>query len=221
MLACAGFREEATAESVTHGPAGTLEGATGRDGVLQLRASGGAAAFSFQAWFTSLALWRDDPAGRITPETDGLVGGRWRGTLAPTGSARVDVRPFMPPSVLLAADLSDLFDDFFPPLPDSSIAPGGRTERAGIEFSREPDSTGAEGPLARYRWREDYYQTADDGERGEQVREEGWMAWHPERGPLAWRRVVQVVTVVQRAGSPPVESRVEQVITVVRVPADC
>ena len=90
---------------------------SGRRGVWQFRASAAADDVELEGWLDSLALWRRSPETTIRPDTDGLLGGRYRGGLTREGRYRSRVRPFVPDEVAEVAGMATALDDFFPPLP--------------------------------------------------------------------------------------------------------
>jgi len=56
-----------------------------RDGLWRLRGLPAPAGISVEAWYDSLAVSRTSPEGVLVPDTDGLLGGRYRGALSPAG----------------------------------------------------------------------------------------------------------------------------------------
>ncbi len=222
-LACAAFQEEVrTTVAARRGMEGWQERGI-RTGVLVVQALPGAASFDFEAWYDSLAVsWhgRDD---LVHPDTDGLVGGRWRGRIAPHGEVVLAERPFMPPELRAVSDLSDALLDFFPPLPTTAVAPGERwTDSLGLTIERLSDSAASDETLERYRWRiqtQGNPAVPDTTVRLRQtVDDEGLLAWSRRRGPIAWRREVTVEARLDPARGPrsPVQSRVTQEILVRR-----
>ncbi|MEK7380072.1 MAG: hypothetical protein AAB075_03575 [Gemmatimonadota bacterium] len=160
---------------------------------------------------------RSETAGRLEPETDGLIGGRWRGTLGPTGEAVLLTTPFMPPDILLVADLSSVLADFFPPLPPRTLAVGEAwSDSTGRWIRRDADRDGARW----FRWEIDAMGTMPEGTVGaERLREEGSVSWRDGVGPEFWRRHIVVDTEARRglSGGAMFRSRVTQEILVIRV----
>ena len=142
LLRCAAFSEEVrTTVDARRGMEGWQERGL-RHGVLQVRATPGARALSFEAWYDSLTVDYSRPDAKVTPDTDGLIGGRWLGTMLPHGEVALTDRPFMPPELAQVSDLSDQMLDFFPPLATAALAPGGHwTDSLGLEVDRpeEPE----------------------------------------------------------------------------------
>jgi hypothetical protein len=197
-----------------------------RTGRLVFQATPADARVAFEAWYESLAISHDGKAGMVRPDTDGLVGGRWQGTLAPHGEVVLESRPFMPPEVLVVSDLSDALLDFFPPLATSGLRRGGRwTDSLGLTVERLPDSAASGVTLERYRWR-----IASEGgsqplahdttaRLRQRIRDEGVVVWSRNDGPLTWQREIVVDALVGAVRGPasPVQSRVTQAVTVRRL----
>ena len=233
QLRCARFRERST---------GVLDAATGtiqrhevlaRAGLWSIRGSPGDGAIAIEAWYDSLGLSREGSQGKLAPDTDGLLGGRYRGVLTPAGGYRPSARPFIPDEVAEVADLSRAMEDLLPRLPDRSLEVGGRWEDStGLELHRVADS--AAGP--RTIWRlEVRGRSESEGAllRGDTLAlpgreltvETGRIDWDPTAGLLRRVRHLVVETTVPASGSlrAPVRSRLEQRITLTRLrpPASC
>jgi hypothetical protein len=182
QLECAAFLEEVRSElTSTIGSTSRVE-RMGRDGIIRVRALAGDSGIALTAWYDSLAVWRESPEGRLTPETDGLVGGRWRGWLGPTGAYRATAFPFIPDEVAEVAELSHLVEDFFPLLPDSGLG----------------------GPRHQWSRRSDSVTTAVVQDSALAVRREteetGSLEWDPVRGPSGWERRVRVTARIPPGG---------------------
>lgn len=186
----------------------------------------------FEAWYDSLQISYDGRSGMVRPDTDGLIGGRWHGSLAPHGEAALESRPFMPPEVRAVSDLSDLMLDFFPPLPTSPLQIGGRwTDSLGLTVERLRDSAASGETLERYRWRiasegGPEPMSSDSTVRFRQrIRDDGVLSWSRSRGPIAWEREITVDAQVGAVRGPksPLQTRVTQTISVRRLnsPARC
>ena len=178
----------------------------------------------FEAWYDSLEISHDGRSGLVRPDTDGLIGGRWRGTIAPHGEVVLEDRPFMPPELLAVSDLSDALLDFLPPLPVAALRTGGRwTDSLGLVVERLKDSAANDGTVERYRWRistEGGTQPLDSTARLRQtIRDEGVLAWSRQRGPLTWHREIEVEARIDATRGPrsPVQSRVTQEVSVRRL----
>ena len=197
-LACVGFAEEVISEIRTEAGGRSREERTGRFGLLIVRAAAGDRGLELSAWYDTLALFRETPEGKSTPDTEGLLGGRWRGTLAPAGVYVGSATPFIPDDIAEVADLHGALDDFFPKLPDRPIPSWWRWRDSTGEA---PDTTAdsLRVPVTRY------------------TVEEGALRW--DRGPAEWSRLIRSSAVaapggVLRSG---IRSVVTQRIRVVRV----
>jgi hypothetical protein len=201
-----------------------------RDGLWRVRGLPASAGTTIEAWYDTLALSRTSPEGTLTPDTDGLLGGRYRGTLSPAGSYASDARPFVPDEVAEVADLGAAMDDLLPPLPPAALAVGERWgDSAGLELRRLPDSAAGGRTVQRLALRS---RTENDRAtvRGDTTAiaarqvtvEEGEVAWDPTVGFLRRTRHIVVETSVP-AGGPvraPLRSRLEQDVVLERaVPA--
>jgi hypothetical protein len=228
QLACAVF-EERVHTKVRAQEGGVPWEETGeRFGRLAFRAQPVGDGLRFEAWYDTLAVSYDARSGRLTPDTDGLVGGRWAGHLSGSGAATLTTRPFMPPELREVSDLSDALIDFLPPLASAAVAVGGRwTDSLGLTVHRLADSATVSGAVARYRWvivsRSDPPLEADSTIRLRQrAEDEGQLAWRDDLGVIAWDRTVVIETQLSRAlpGGDTHRGRVEQRIRVRRVTFD-
>lgn len=227
QLACATFQEQSRA---------TLDAQTGarqrretllRDGLLSLRARPAGAGIALEAWYDSLALSRESPETTLVPDTDGLLGGRYRGRLTPAGHYRAEARPFVPDEVAEVAELGGAMDDLLPPLPPVALAVRQRwRDGNGLELRRLPDSVAGRRVVQRLglqaRTESDRAtvrgDTASIAARQVTV-EEGQLDWDAERGLLRRVRRLVVETSVP-AGGPlklPLRSRLEQEVRLVRL----
>jgi hypothetical protein len=233
-LSCAAFLEEVSTTVEAQRGMTPIRERGYRSGVLVFRAREAGAALRFEAWYDSLVVWHETQGeggqGRLTPETDGLIGGRWRGTLTPAGEVSLEVRPFLPPELAAVAHLADVPLDFLPPLPrDVLIAGRSWTGADGLVIERLADSAGAE----RYRWRlrtrERVAGFAGDSSLvlQQEIEDGGQLVWTDATGVWRWQRVVTVETRLPAGPRlrTPVQGRVEQRIAVrralVRSPEGC
>ncbi len=198
-----------------------------RAGVLQVRAAPRVGEIAIEAWYDTLAVSREAPEGTLVPDTDGLLGGRYRGHLTPAGQYRAEATPFVPDEVLEVTDLRRALDDFFPRSPEAALAVGEQASAAdGARFERLPDSAAAGGAwvgvrlIRRREGTTPLAQGEQDGIRTEEEEATAW--WESGSGPRAWHRRIVVETsiapgpVVRQA----VRLRVEQHIAVERL-ASC
>lgn len=231
QLDCAAFEERSR---------GRLESQTGtrqrretitRDGLWRVRARPAPEGIAIEAWYDSLALTRESPEGTLTPDTDGLLGGRYRGTLTPTGVYTAQARPFVPDEVAEVAELGGAMDDLFPRLPPTPLAVGQQwTDSAGLDLRRLADSVAGRRVVQRLvlRW---HGKTVHATVRGDttdiaarQVTvEEGRVDWAPGSGLL--RRVRHIVVETSLPAGKlvrqPLRSRLVQEVNVVRVGGGC
>ncbi|HEX7024045.1 MAG TPA: hypothetical protein VF187_04420, partial [Gemmatimonadales bacterium] len=116
---------------------------------------------------------------------EGLLGGRWRGLLAPTGRYARSAVPFIPDEVAEIADLRGLLDDFLPVLPDSALPDGSE-----YHWSRRSagDSTATlQDTLAVPVHRES--------------EETGSLSWDALRGPVGWERTIRLTARIPPGGA--------------------
>lgn len=192
----------------------------GREARWRVRAADSAGAITIEAWYDSLLVWRDGPEGRLLPDTDGLVGGRYRGTITPAGRVTLRDRPFVPDELKEVSDLGEALVTFLPLLPEATLAVGASAaDGRGWRIQRRADSTGSDGPLRRFRWTRASVDTVRQVESDSlayvvrsSVREEGHLVWHPALGPLAWHREVLTEVEIPADGAVRrgVRSRVEE-----------
>ncbi len=230
QLACARFVERT--DSDIRGEAGGRphDESAGRSARWIVRAApapnGG---LSTEAWLDSLTIWRKAGASVHSPNTDGLIGGRYRGLLSREGRYTASTRPFVPDEVAEYADLRDAFADLLPPLPPDPLSPGAAWhDAAGLEIERLGDSTA--GPTTIERYRLTRRTAGHDARVADSVSipvrqttlEEGEFAWDGPRGVVGWRRTITADTDVPAGGAlrVPVRSRVIQRITLERLPDD-
>ncbi|HEX6617883.1 MAG TPA: hypothetical protein VF046_16380 [Gemmatimonadales bacterium] len=197
-----------------------------REGLWRMRAIPATNGLAIEAWYDSLALVRETAQGTLAPDTDGLLGGRYRGTLSPTGAYTPRARPFIPDQVAEVAELSRAMEDLLPPLPAVPLAAGQRwTDSSGLELRRLADSSASGRTILRLELRSRTESSQADL-RGDTLAlpasqttvEEGRLAWDPARGLLRRERHIIVETNVP-AGGPlkePLRSRLEQTVVVER-----
>jgi hypothetical protein len=214
MLDGAAFDERVRASVRTQTGGATRIESLGRDARWRMRAEVGAAAIGVEAWYDSLSLWREAPEGRLVPDTDGLIGGRYRGTVSPAGLVTLTTSPFVPDELAEVSDLTRALATFLPPLPPAALAIGATWDDGeGFRISRRADSTAAGVTYLRFRWSrtsaDTLTQVEDDTLRYEirsTSREEGHLVWHALAGPVAWWR--DAVTDVEIPAEGPVQRAV-------------
>lgn len=199
LLACAVFDEQVRTAITSASGGATASDRAGRDGTLVLRAADSAGVLVVEAWYDSLAVWRDTGAGTERADPDGFVGGRYRGRLHPDGRYEPGARPFVPDALAALADLSVALDDFLPPLPPEPLDRRRAWTGLGLEIRRLEDGRLGGVPVERYRWtrasRRDQPVAANDSVAvavQEESGEESELSWSPAHGPLAWHRKIRV-----------------------------
>ncbi|MSR03201.1 MAG: hypothetical protein EXR94_10775 [Gemmatimonadetes bacterium] len=223
-FACAVFQESvATSIRGTNGSAEVADRA-GRFGLLVLNGRDSSGVVVLEAWYDSLEVWRETAAGREAPETDGVVGGRFRGVLHAAGKYRPLKAPFIPDELADVADLAAVLDDFLPWLPPAPLAAGQQwSDTTGLTIRRLPDRARTH----HYRWtasrrRGDRYAASDSLSvtLDQVIKETGELEWSPEGGPLGWTRQINVSARIPATGGVkrPVRSTVDQTVTVTRRP---
>jgi hypothetical protein len=226
QINCARFLETAESTILTQYGSRSQEQTSGRSGVWQFRAQPAVDAVALEGWLDSLVLWRRSKESTIRPDTDGFLGGRYRGTLSSAGVYLSQARPFVPDDVAEVANMATALDDFFPPLPPRPLRPGQAWRDSSRVTVRRMADSGLSGvPLYRYELeaRRENRSAPVAGDttvlRLRQVSEErGTFVWHPSLGLL--RRDRRIVVTIQVPASrrirQPVHAKIEQYITVVR-----
>lgn len=226
QLQCARFLETAESAIRTESGGRTRQQTSERRAYWQFRARRSDGATALEAWLDSLALVRRSPKTAISPDTDGLLGGRYRGVLGARGAYTSQERPFVPDEVAEVADMARALDDFFPRLPPRQLEIGmSWTDSAGLTIRRLPDSSLSGLPLFRFEL-EHKDETGVAAQRGDSLavphrqlsEEHGSFVWHPTLGMVRRDRNIVVETTVptSRAVRRPVRSRLEQHIVVTR-----
>ena len=231
QLDCATFLEHSRARLLAETGGRRRRETLVRSGVLRFRAHPAGDDVAIEAWYDSLAVSRASPETTLVPETDGLIGGRFRGTLSPSGRYAVVARPFVPDEVAEVADMGGALEDLLPLLPPRTPGAGQSwSDGAGLELRRLADSAATGRTIyrlaLRLRSRTDTASIRGDTTRlpaAEVTTEEGRVDWDPERGLLRRTRHIVIETSVP-AGGPlklPFRSRLEQEGELVRGPRVC
>lgn len=226
QLDCARFRETSQSGIRTESGGRNRQQTSTREGVWQFRATPSDDTVSIEAWLDSLAVTRRSDEASISPDTDGLLGGRYRGVLTAQGAYTSRVRPFVPDEVAEVAGMGSALDDFFPPLPARALKVGETwSEVPGLTLRRLPDSTSRAGRLYRFELqRTSEARTAETAGDSLPLRlqqksnEQGEFVWHPQRGLLRRERRIVIETTIPpgRTVRQAVRSKVEQRITLAR-----
>jgi hypothetical protein len=231
QLDCARYRQEVRSTIRLEGGRQRSRETTGRDGTLTLRATARDTLIALVAWFDTLSVWREGEGERIEPETDGVIGGRFRGTLTRLGGVTVEERPFVPDDIAQVADVGDALEELLPPLPPAPLAPGAAwRDDSGTVLSRIPDGISGGRPVQRYRLirrssRMESRLLPDSTEvrASRKESESGVYEWSEELGPVRWEREITVDVEVPSGGPvrQPFRSRIEQQVTIQRVSGGC
>jgi hypothetical protein len=226
QLNCTRFRETSQSTILTQAGGRDREQTSGRKGVWRFRANADGGALALEGWLESLTVWRRSPEAMLRPDTDGLIGGRYRGTLSQAGTYSSRARPFVPDEVAEVAGMATALDDFFPPLPPRPLHVGEVwTDSAGITIQRMADSALSGLPLYRFELqlrRES--RSAEVGrdsvplELHQVTHERGVFVWHPSAGLMRRERRITVETTVPAGGTvrQAIRSRIHQRISIVR-----
>ncbi len=212
-------------ETATGGRAG--EAAAGREAHWSFRARDTTGGVALEAWFDSLVVWRRAEGAELAPDTDGLLGGRFRGVLRQGGDYVAVARPFVPDEVAEVADVSRALEDFFPPLPARGLAVGETWRGGEHEIQRLPDTTLAGRTHLRFgsRTRRELSETVLHGDTvpipiRQVTTEEGELTWNPASGLTSRVRDIVVETSIAAQGRirQPVRSRLVQRVELRRLP---
>jgi hypothetical protein len=228
QLDCALFAETSRTEITTSTPRASGEGAAERAALWQLRARDSAGVVALEGWYDSLAIRRHTPAGDLVPDTDGLIGGRYRGRLDSVGHYEPSARPYIPDGVAEVADLSGALDDLLPPLPAIPLSAGKTWRSSGLAITRLADTL-VDGRTLRRFAVAIHRRASEATPRGDTVpvslaqtsTEEGTILWDPGLGLIARERKIEVSTSIPAGGRirAPVRSRIVQHVTLSRLPS--
>ena len=226
QLNCARFLENGESRILTQSGGRGREQTAGRTGVWEFRAVPAGRGVALEGWLDSLSLWRQSAETTIRPDTDGLIGGRYRGTLSADGAYASKVRPFVPDEVAEVAGMGSALDDFFPPLPPGGrLRPGQASDSLGVTIRRLPDSALSGVPLYRFALETRRRSTSAENQADtlplqlrQTSQEHGSYVWHPTLGLLRRERRIVIETTVPpgREVRQAVRSKIEQQITVER-----
>jgi hypothetical protein len=222
-VGCAQFREQVRGQVRT--AVGTVRRSEtiGRDGVLSVRAVPDSSGLGVEAWYDSLAVFRQGPEGRLEPDAEGILGGRYRGQLGPQGDYVGEAAPFVPAALRDVFDFGSLPLHFFPPLPPRALHPGGEWhDDPDLTIWRLVDSATAQGPVARYGWtrRATWEEGVAAGDSTVRLHrsetESGALRWRD--GPLGWTSTVRARVELPAAGG---RMEVVQEVSVTRARGAC
>jgi hypothetical protein len=228
QLHCARFAETSHSEIETETARGSVKATADRQGVWSFRARDSSAGTVLEGWYDSLSLHRRTAESEVSADTDGLIGGRYRGLLRPDGGYVEIALPFVPDEVAEVADLSGAARDLFPPLPPRPLGRGEPWKDAGLELSRLPDTVVARRSLLHFRL-EARGETREAIPRGDTVPipvrqttvEQGDIFWSPTTGLVRRTRDITTEATIPSGGRirQPVRSRVVQHVELTRLPS--
>ncbi len=216
-FACARFRE-VLESNLTVETAGRMSSATsGREGDLLVTATPGQAdGLDVVAWYDSLRIWRVAAGSRMEPDASGLLGGQYRGELAPDGSFTTRDRPFVPDEVHEVMDMSNALDDFLPRLPPRALQVG-EEWRSGDTLAVQRLSDSASLQRFRIRIDRDGVVPAPAGDTltpayTRDLTDTGVAVWDLTRGPVRYDHRIEVVADIPARGGVkrPVRSQLQQ-----------
>ncbi|HEU5155019.1 MAG TPA: hypothetical protein VFU03_09840 [Gemmatimonadales bacterium] len=221
-LACARFRQSVETSLRVESGNRVLRQSSGRSGLLVVTARDTAGGILIESWFDSLMVWRAELTGKHLVDTDGVIGGRFIGLLKPEGRySRIDA-PFVPDEIAEITNLTAALDDFFSPVPGTSLDVGQRwQDSTGWIISRQSDQKN----LQRYRMlgnRTLHSRLGGDSlaDTAQQVeRETALMLWDPAAGLTRWDRSIEAEASIPASDEVPhgAQTRVEQTIRLERV----
>lgn len=220
QLDCTQFLETAESHILTQSGGREREQRSGRRGVWRFRAQPAQDGVALEGWLDSLTLWRRSAETTIRPDTDGLIGGRYRGILTRSGIYSSRTQPFVPDEVAEVAGMATALDDLFARLPSRALPIGEQwRDSQGLIIQRMPDSALSGMPLYRFALEESREDRTARTQRDtiavrlhQVTRERGMFLWHPVLGMIARERTIVVETSVpaSRSLGPAVRSRIEQ-----------
>ena len=221
-LSCVRFHQSVETSLRLESGNRVLRQSSGRSGLLVVTARDTAGGMLIESWFDSLMVWRAEATGKRAVDTDGVIGGRFLGLLGPEGRySRIDA-PFVPGEIAEITNLTAALDDFFPPVPGTSLEVGQRwQDSTGWVISRQSDQKN----LQRYRMlghRTLHPRLGGDSlaDTAQQVEEEtALMLWDPAAGLMGWDRSIEAEAAIPANAELPhgAQTRVEQTIRLERV----
>lgn len=227
QLHCARFAETSRSEIETETPRGSVKATAERDGVWSFRARDSLGGVVLEGWYDSLSLRRRTAESEVAADTDGLIGGRYRGLLRPSGGYVEIARPFQPDEVAEVADLSGAARDLLPPLPPKPLGPGEQWTDSGLEISRVVDTVVAGRPLLHFllKARGAIGEALPHGDTvpipvRQTTVERGDIFWSPTSGLVRRTRDIAIEAAIPVGGRirQPVRSRVVQHVELTRLP---
>ena len=231
QLDCGRFRQEIRSSILLEGGGTRTRETTGRDGILALRADPSDGGIALLAWFDTLTVWRAGSGERLEPSTDGVIGGRFRGLLTPSGVFTSTDRPFVPDDVAQVTDVGDALERLLPRLPPAALERGQSSkDDQGLFITRLTDGAVAGRITERYRLTTRFEgqdvrvlpdSTQVTARRSET--ETGVYDWVPELGVVRWERQITIDVSVPAGGvvKSAFRTRIEQQAVTSRLEESC
>jgi hypothetical protein len=223
---CARYQERSVSDIVTESGTRRAGAHTGRSGELILAGVPRTDGVQLLAWYDLLAVWRLAAGDSIAPDTDGVLGGRFRGALSGEGRYVGAERPFVPDPVRELSDVAGALDDLLPPLPPRLLQVGEAFRASdSLGIQRLADSAG----LQRYRVEREVAGRVPPAAGDtltppfdRSVRDVGAYSWHPDQGLQRFERRLDMEVMVPQGGAVKraVRSEVAQRVTLVRLGED-
>jgi hypothetical protein len=231
QLDCARFRQEIHSAILLEGGGSRSRETTWREGELTLRATPSDDGIALVAWFDTLTVWREGSGQRLIPETDGVVGGRFRGLLTAAGVFTSSDRPFVPDEVAQVADVGDALERLLPRLPPAPLERGQSSrDDDGLVITRLADGSVLGRVTHRFRlttrFEGDDLRLLPDSTPVTAHRSEtetGVYDWLPELGVVRWERQVSIDVAVPAGGvvKSAFRTRIEQQAATTRLEGSC
>ena len=203
QFACARFTERVRTGVRTETGDRTHRSTIDREGVWLFHGDADRSSVALEGWLDTLTVSRVTDSVSVTPDAGGVLGGRFRGTLASDGRISVETRPFVPDEVAEIDRVDRALDDLFPRLPTRVLRVGESwREPPALEIRRVADSADAAGrPLLRLHLTDHREGTEQDGDSlpvdQRQVTDETTeISWSRVRGLMDVERHVLVVSVL-------------------------
>jgi hypothetical protein len=225
-LDCSRWSETSRSEIQTSTSGRIGKATVSRDGMLSVRAADTTGGVSVEGWYDLLALRRRTGEDELAPDTDGLIGGRYRGVLGARGDYAALARPFVPDEVSEVAELAGAFEDLFPALPPRALTPGASWGDSALRIRRLADTVVAGHALQRFGLtsRRVRRETIPHGDTvpvpiRQTISEQGEFTWD-SAGLQRRTRTILIETTIPPSRRIPqaVRSRVEQQVELLRLP---
>ena len=191
-------------------------------GILVVTAKDSSGAIAVEAWFDSLTAVRDTPEATLRPDPDGLIGGRYAGTLTPAGRYSARLEPFIPSGLAEVYDFRHVLAMLWPPLPPGALAVGESWEgEAQWTVRRLSDSTTVAGMVERYALtfapRSSRAVLPDSLVAETTETEDGVFTWRRDGGLWSWARSIESEVRVVRGDRESLNTRAHQRVEVQRL----